>query len=151
MPHDYNSSGVEMPGESYTIPENEYILKIVKAKEGNSKAGDYQVTTDLKVVGGDHDGFDVRYHRVTFFDPTEKPDKKKAAGMSVFFLKVIGEPYDGAFKINPESWVGKKFKAYLAEKEYNGFKSMEVKWFAAIENDSQVKSSVEESEQEVPF
>lgn len=147
MPHDYNATGVEMPADGYTIPDDEYTVKIVKAKEGTSKGGDYQVVCDLRVVGGAHDGFDVKFHRVTFFDP-KNTEKKKAAGMSVFFLKVIGQPYEGAFKINPDAWVGRSFQAYLAEKEYNGYKSMEVKWFKPLEdNGSQVPADVEE----VPF
>ncbi len=146
MPHEYDSSGAEMPSSGYTIPDNEYDLKVVKATEGKSKSGDYQVTCDLKVVGGSSDGFDVKFHRVTFFDPNG--EKKKAAGMSVFFLKVIGQPFEGKFKINPENWVGKKFHGYLAEKEYNGFKSMEVKWFAPLDNEPQAAPSEVE---EVPF
>lgn len=147
MPQEYDATGAEMPSDGFTIPDNEYDLEIVKAKDGKSKNGDYQVTCDLKVIGGAHDGFDVKFHRVTFFDP--KGDKKKAAGMSVFFLKVIGQPWEGKFQINPENWKGKRFHAYLAEKEYNGFKSMEVKWFAPLENGSQVPAS--ELVEEVPF
>lgn len=135
MPHEYNAEGAEMPNDGFTIPDNEYDLEIMRAKEGKSKGGDYQVTCDLKVIGGDHAGFDVRFHRVTFFDPNG--EKKKAAGMSVFFLKVIEQPWEGKFQINPDSWVGKKFHGYLAEKEYNGFKSMEVKWFAPADVVSQ--------------
>ena len=46
-----------MPTDGFTIPENEYTVSVAEAKEGKSKNGDYQVTCELKVSGGDHDGF----------------------------------------------------------------------------------------------
>jgi hypothetical protein len=142
MPHKYNSDGAEMPQDSFVIPEGEYIMRIVKATEGQSKSGDYQVTCNLAVVEGEKKGFKVNYHRVTFLDPKKNP---QAAGMSIHFLKTIGQPWQGEYEINPGFWEGKCFLAYLVLNDYQGFKSMKVKWVKALE-----KAQSQELD-EVPF
>lgn len=145
MPHEYDGSGADMNNDSFVIPDDTYTLQIVRVKEGESKKGDYQVTVDLKVVGSDYDGFDIKFHRVTFLKASEHP---KAAGMSLHWLHVIGQPYEGKFQIDPENWEGKKLKAYLEQSEYNGFKSMKIKWVDFVE---QEESKKEEPVEEVPF
>lgn len=132
--HNYTNEGAEMINDSFIIPDGEYRLKIVKSKEGASKAGDYQVTCDLLVIAGDRKGFPVSFHRVTFIDPVKNP---KAAGMSIYFLKTIGQPWEGKFQINPEAWINAEFIAYLAQREYNGFKSMQIKWVKPINETSE--------------
>lgn len=131
-----------MPADSFVIPDGEYILRIAKAMEGKSKSGDYQVTCNLLVVDGDHKGFKVNYHRVTFLDPKKNA---QAAGMSIHFLKTIGQPWEGQFQIDPGAWEGKCFLGYLVQDDYQGFKSMKVKWVKPLD-----KAKAEELE-EVPF
>lgn len=144
MPEEFDSEGAEVPQGGYTIPDGEYVLEIKKTKEGRSKTGnDYQVTCDLEVSFGEHKGFPVKFHRVTFIPAVKN---KKAAGMGLLFLRNIGEPHSGKFKINPDAWVGKRLQAYLEANDYNGFKSMKVKWTAPVEG-----AQPEPIEEEVPF
>lgn len=132
MPHDYTSEGAEVPADSFTIPDGEYILRVDKVKEGKSKNDDYQVTCSMRVADGERKGFPVNYHRVTFLNPAKNP---KAAGMSIHWLKVLGQPWEGKFKIYPEDWIGKCFLAYLAAETFNGFESMKVKWVKALDKE----------------
>lgn len=135
MSQEYSSEGAEVPNNDFTIPDGEYTLEVKKVKEGKSKNQDYQITCDLEVVEGDHKGFPVKFHRVTFIPATKNP---KAAGMSLNFLKTLGQPHDGTFRIEPDNWVGKKFQAYLEQSEWNGFKSMKVKWFAPVVSEESI-------------
>lgn len=145
MGYRYNSTGVKMPG-GQTIPEEEYVLEIVDAKEGKSKKGDYQVKVDFKVASGVHVGFEVKYHYVTF-----QAKDSKGAGMAVHFIKSIGEPWEGEFEISPENWIGKKLMAYLSVEEYNGYHNMKasnIKPYVVGQTETDQAAS---SEEEVPF
>lgn len=138
----YNSTGIKI--DDYVIPDGEYDLKIVSATPGKTKAGDDKVTVDLAVASGQHLGFVVRFHTVTFF----LNSGHKAAGLAIKFLKTIGEPYEGEFDYYPDRWVGKKLTAYLCAEEYNGRINMKVQWVKPIDKiDSQDKNLSED----VPF
>lgn len=145
MAHEYDATEVKGVDGDYSFPDGEYPLIITAVKEGLSKeAKDFQVIVDYEVVEGPQKGQKVRFHYVTFFPPAHK-----AAGISVHYLKSIGQPWQGKFRIDPDAWVGKTLSAYLAAEEYNGKKSMKVKWVKpSVETDSQVG---EESIETVPF
>jgi hypothetical protein len=129
MAHDYTDEGAEVPqGGEYVIKDGEYDLSITKIEEKKSSGGDYQVVTSLKVVSGEKKGFTLK-NWVTFIEPSKNP---KAAGMSIHWLKTIGEPWQGKFKIEPANWVGKTFHAYLEASEFNGYKSMKIKWIQPV-------------------
>jgi hypothetical protein len=55
------------------------------------------------------------FHTVTFL-----PSKNPGAGMSVHFLKTIGQPWEGNVKVDSSQWVGAKFMGYVVTDEYNG-------------------------------
>ena len=139
MPFNYNSTGVALEGD-FTIPDDEYVLEIVSAVEGQSKKGEPQVKVDYKVAEGQRAGFPVKFHYVTF-----KPSSEKSAGMAVHFLKTIGQPWEGDFKVDASKWIGKKLLAYLAAETYGGYTNMKVKWVKPIEGQKA------EAEEEVPF
>ena len=138
MAHDYTDEGAEIPqaGE-YTITDGEYDLTIEKTNDEKATAkGDYMVSCSLKVASGEKKGFTLK-HWVTFINPANNP---KAAGMSIHWLKTIGEPWQGKFKIEPKNWVGKTFHAYLEASEFNGYKSMKIKWIQPVVSGDAVES-----------
>ena len=138
-----SSTGVQMD-DDFTIPEGEYTLEIVKAKEGLSKDGLHpQVIVDFKVADGDRKGFPINFHYVTF-----KKAGDKGAGMAIKFVKTIGEPWEGDFEVDSDNWIGKKLIAWLEPKEYQGKKNMKISWVKPVETESQVPA--EEIDQ-VPF
>jgi hypothetical protein len=55
------------------------------------------------------------FHTVTFLKAGTP-----GAGMSIHFLKTIGQPFEG--KISPDSsqWVGAEFAGYVIQEEYKG-------------------------------
>lgn len=144
MPYEYNTDGADMSGQGdFIIADGEYIMRIDDAKEGRSKKEkEYQVICDLKVADGDQKGFPVRFHRITFCDPKRSP---KGAGMAIHFLKTIGQPWEGKPNIDPSHWVGKVFLAWLEASDFNGFKSMKVKWVKPVTKEQDEELS------EVPF
>lgn len=133
MPFKASSEGISVNDE-FVIPDDEYVLEIVKVKEGLSKDGNFpQVVVNFKVAEGPRKGFPVNFHYVTF-----KKAGDKGAGMAIKFLKTIGQPWEGEFEVDADKWVGKKLVGYLAAEEYQGKKNMKVKWVKPIETGSQV-------------
>ena len=124
----YDGEGVQTQGD-FTVPEDIYLLKVERVKPGKSKikedgTGGYpQVVVDFKIAEGPRKGFPISFHYVTFL-----PKTHKAAGMAVHFLKCIGQPWEGTFKVTPGAWIGKTLQAFLEAKEYNGTKNMALKW-----------------------
>src|SRR3990167_9644212 len=145
MPHVYDGTDVEVPGSNFTIPEDEYTLEIVSVKERTSKDGHYQVEVKAVVDQGSHKGFPVKNY-VTF-SPAKKADgtPNKGAGMSVKFLKTIGQPWEGKFEINPQDWIGQKFNAFLAAEEYNGYTNMKIKWVKPVPVEEELQEAPEET------
>lgn len=144
MPFKASSEGISLDDE-FVIPDDEYVLEIVKAKEGLSKDGLYQqVIVDFKVAEGQRKNFPVNYHYVTF-----KKAGDKGAGMAIKFLKTIGQPWEGDFTVDASKWVGAKLVGYLSAEEYNGKKNMKCKWVKPVDTGSQVEK--DEAMEEVPF
>ena len=113
MPFSYSSKDVYLGGGGKypPIPNDYYDFQITDVKEKVTKNGDPMVNMTLEITSPIHTGRFV-FHNVTFpkVDPaTGKPPKW--AGMSVHFLKTIGEPFEGEFIVTPDAWIGKQFKA----------------------------------------
>ena len=125
---DYDGEGIQPSGD-FTVPEDEYVLRIAKVKPQRSKikedgTGNYpQVVVDLVVDEGPRKGFPVSFHYVTFL-----PKEARAAGMAIHWLKSIGEPWEGKFKVQPGRWLNRTIRAFLEVKEFNGIKNMKIKW-----------------------
>ena len=47
--------------------------------------------------------------------------------MAIHFLKTIGQPFEGAIKVDPAAWVGERFRGYVIQDEFNGKKSNKIK------------------------
>jgi len=125
-----------LPKGTYTFEIVEFVSKAgdTYPKEGKTKNGDPKVDILAEVVDTsvEFDGERV-FHSVTFL-PKDKP----GAGMSVHFLKTIGQPWEGNISVDPSAWVGERFKAYVIEDEYNGKKSNKIKGVEPVTADSGV-------------
>lgn len=99
----------------------------------NSKKGFPMVKCKLEIADGSFAGRSF-FHWVTFL-----PKDANGAGISVNFLKHIGEPWEGQFDVKPENWVGKIVRAMVkCEADNQGRKRNAIQWLA-------------EKEEEVPF
>lgn len=117
MTFPYNGDGIKPSGGfREPIPEGEYVLKVISAKEGKSKSGYPQVKVDFEVAHGDYVGKQVRFYYVTFM-----PKGNEGAGMAIHFLKCLGEPWEGPFEVNADNWLGKLVRANVVHEEYNGY------------------------------
>lgn len=145
MKRRYNSDGMET-GTKYTpFPIGDYLFvikKVTDTKNGatwKTKNGDDYVQVECEVDEGDYLGRKVWYG-VTFMDDKSRP----GAGMSIKFLKTIGEPYQGDFDIDSDNWVGKRFRARIKiGRNSKGDQVNEIAWL--IDEDTKL------SEDEIPF
>ena len=115
MPFSYSSTGIDgldSPGGKYPpIPDEFYEFKITDVKEKVTKNGDPMASITLEIVSAIHTGRLV-WHNVTFPKIDPATGKRPSwAGMSIHFLKTIGEDHEGDFIVSPEAWIGKQFKA----------------------------------------
>ena len=113
MSFPYDPAAPTAGGNFKLLPAGEYELQITDFKEGKTKNQDPMVNVTCEVINNaDYNGTTV-FHNVSFL-PKDKP----GAGMASHFLKTIGQPFEGALEINPDDWVGEKFKAKIGEREY---------------------------------
>lgn len=138
VPFDFDGTGIVVEEKQFTkklMPKGNYNYEIVgfvsKAgdtypKEGKTKNGDMKVDFLAEVSDGEFKGERV-FHSVTFL-PKDKP----GAGMAIHFLKTINQPWEGKFNVDPEAWIGEKFRGYTIEDEYNGKKSNKIKGIEPI-------------------
>lgn len=138
MSFEFDGTGivVEEKGDKKLMPKGNYNYEIVSflskagdeyPKEGKTKNGDPKVDFLAEVTDGPFKGNRV-FHSVTFL-----PKDSKGAGMSIHFLKTIGQPWEGKFSVTPSEWVGSRFRGYTIEDEYNGRKSNKIKGIDLIE------------------
>lgn len=113
MPFAYDGQGIDLPGTA--LPDGKYILRILSAVVGVTKAGDPKVTVDYVVHEGPFEGRTIKFHTVTFFNDKKSP----GAGMSVYFLKCIGQPHEGQFTVNESAWIGKCIEAMIVGEKAN--------------------------------
>lgn len=128
----YDATGVDpdSKGTNKLLPKGWYDFEIVEfvsksgdkyPLEGRTKNNDPMVNILCEVRNNpDYEGERV-FHNVTFLPPKGIDGKPTpGAGMSIHFLKTIGQPFEG--KINPDSsqWVGAEFAGYVINDEYNG-------------------------------
>lgn len=145
MSFDYNATGVKPSDGEYTpLPDGVYDLKIIKAEEKTTKNGDPMVVVDFEVVNNpDFSGKKIKFHNVAFV-----PRTNPGAGIPVHFLKTIGEPWEGAYKVQPQDWLGKFLKAKVGIREYEGKQYNNVTMVMPYEAEVAVNGS---SDKDVPF
>ena len=127
MAFSYNAEGIEINPKIKPIPEGEYALEIVKVQESKTKKDGYPcVIVEFRVIDNvSLNGKKIPFHYVTFF-----PKENRGAGISIHFLKTIGEPYEKDFVVEPYKWIGKRIKAHVViEKGRDGKSEFnKVKW-----------------------
>lgn len=142
MPFEFDGSGIVVGDKQFVkklMPKGNYNYEIVGfisksgetyPKEGTTKNGDPKVDFLAQVTTpGEFEGERV-FHSVTFL-PKDKP----GAGMSIHFLKTINQPWENKFKVDPQAWIGERFRGYTIEDEYNGRKSNKIKGIEPIVKD----------------
>lgn len=140
MSFNYDSTGVVVDEkgsfEKKLLPKGSYDLEIVEFTskagksypcEGTTKNGDPKVDLLAEVTTEGEFKGERLFHSVTFMGK-DKP----GAGMSVHFLKTIGQPWEGKLDVDPTQWVGAKFRGYVIQDEYNGKKGNKIKGIEPI-------------------
>ena len=116
----YDSKGQDPTGAREAppdvLPENKYRLRIARTKDLKSKDGDDMVVVELRVDKGELKGARVGPHFVVFPDPEEA----SWAGIALHFLKCIGEPWEGNFRVDSKRWIGRLIEADVIEDVYKG-------------------------------
>lgn len=112
MPFKHDSTGVN-PDAFPLLPADEYVFRIVDAREEISKKGYHMVKTEIEVAEGDHKGFQLT-HYVVFI-----PKGQKGDGINVHFRKCINVPFGGDDEVNAADWVGRRFKATVSVDDEN--------------------------------
>lgn len=113
-PFNYDDNGIEKRAAFVPMPDGDYVVKVLKAEPGITSKGDDKVTVVYEVMAGEFKGRLLKNHTVTFF----KDRKKKGAGMALDVLKALGEPWEGAFTVNENNWVGRWVKARVAQEPF---------------------------------
>jgi len=141
----YNSGGaVPDDGIPKPIPAGEYVMEIVKAVVGKSKtSGHDMVTVTASPIDGEYKGRKVRMF-VIFY-----PTGHKNIGLTLHFLKTIGEPYDGEFDWDETRWTGRMFIANIGIEIFNGEAQNNVRRIRPVEEGARSVSPAQE--EEVPF
>lgn len=129
---DFDATGIDADskGANKVLPKRWFDLKIIEftskagdqyPKVGRTKNNDPMVNILCEVVNDPEFNGERVFHTVTFM-PAKKPDgtPTPGAGMSVHFLKTIGQPFEGKIKPNPDSWVGAEFAGYVIQEEFKG-------------------------------
>lgn len=132
MSFKFNATGIDpdSKGTNKVLPKRWYDLQIVEfvskagdtyPKDGKTQNGDPMVNILCEVINDDEFNGERVFHTVTFL-PAKKADGKPTpgAGMSVHFLKSIGQPWEGEHDVDSSKWVGSEFKAYVISEEYKG-------------------------------
>lgn len=115
MSFEFDTTGIDpdKKGGRPKVPPGMYKFRIMTALEGRSKNNNPNVALECEVMDNvEHNGKTVP-HWVTFL-----PKENAGSGIAVHFLKVIGEPYEGAVVVEPENWVGKTFLGKVEEEPY---------------------------------
>lgn len=126
MTFSYDGTGInpDAQGTAKLLPKRFHNFEILSfiakdgteyPKDGKTKNGDPMVNFLCEVVDDEEFNGERVFHTVTFL-PKESP----GAGMSIHFLKTIGEAWEGKFEVDSDSWVGKRFTGYVINEEYKG-------------------------------
>ena len=119
-----NYTGVR---EAFGIPdEDTYHVMIVQAKSTKSKKGDPMVNFKMEIIEGAVTKR-VFSGQFLFSNRVFIQSNEQVSGFNKHFLKVIGEPYDEEFTVEPDHWVGKQLKVTVVHEMYEGKEQAKVK------------------------
>lgn len=132
MSFKFDATGIDpdSKGTSKLLPKRWFNFEVVSfiskagdeyPKDGKTQNGDPMVNILCEVIDDEEFNGERIFHTVTFL-PAKRPDGKPTpgAGMSVHFLKTIGQPWEGAYEVDSSQWIGAKFMGYVITDEYKG-------------------------------
>lgn len=107
------------PTEGFTLlPDGTYDLQITNTAQKVSKKNDPMVNIECEVINNEEFNGKKIFYNVTFIAKGKPGD-----GMSTHFLKTIGQPWEGTITVDPENWVGERFRAKIGVREYKSDKT----------------------------
>ena len=126
MSFNFDGTGIDpdAKGTNVLLPKRFHSFEILNfeakngdeyPKEGYTRNKDPMVSILCEVIDDEEFNGERVFYTITFL-PKDKP----GAGMSIHFLKTIGEPWEGSFEVNSNNWVGKRFMGYVINEEYKG-------------------------------
>ena len=114
-----NMTGVEEGGAAIKVlPQGEYVVEVVEAKDGLTKNDDPMISLKLVVDRGEFKG---QWLWDNIIIPNEGSPAEKIKGRSKHFLHCIGEEYEGEFNWDNSRWVGKKVTVEVDHEPANDY------------------------------
>ena len=110
---EYDSTAVKL-GKYSLIPEGWFPFKIFSTEERTTRTGNDMVLCKCECLDPDYQDINI-WHFVTFIPPGDPGD-----GINVNFRKSIGVEWEGKCSINVKDWIGKRFRGYVVQREYEG-------------------------------
>jgi hypothetical protein len=103
--------------EAETVPEGEYDLRIIKAEDGESKAGNPMTSVLIKIEDAPIPNASPVRHWLTYPDSKTPADQRNMRLLDIKrFLTCFGVPMT-AYGFDSEDLVGATGRAYLAQEE----------------------------------
>lgn len=135
----YNSGGAIPTEMGQPIPRGEYAMEITQVLPGRSKAsGTEMVTVTAKILDEAQRNRTIKHY--VMFHPTGH----QSVGMTLHFLKTIGEPWEGEFEWDETRWIGRRFMGTVEWEMFNGNPSHKIKRVRPM-------AEVITTQEEVPF
>lgn len=103
--YDADTTDVEESGSFEVVPAGSHAVFIKQVTDKITKANDPMISVWYEIASGDLEG------RLLFDNiviPKAGSPAFKIMGRTKHFLHVIGQPYEGKFKVIPENWVHEK-------------------------------------------
>ncbi len=116
---EYDTTDINERGAFVPIPTGDYVLRITKTEEKQTKNKDPLVVVEFTVDEGDYAGHKI-WHNVPFL-----PKQSAGAGISKHFLHMIGEEYEGKIMVNPDHWIDKIVHANVGIDNYTALNGQE--------------------------
>ena len=138
-------TGVEENTDFPLLPQGLYSCRVSNVEDGYSQAGDPMIKVTLEVISGEYVGR-LAFDRILF--PKKGSKAEKILGRSKHFLHSIDEPYEGAFVIDSDNWIGKKCDVFILHREYEGKTYANVRGYDPIDPETKKKLP---GNTEIPF
>ena len=113
---EYDATDMNKPMDRPIIPPCRLNVIIRSVDKKISKKNNTYYSVKVEVDEGEYLGAKI------WGNVTAIPAGEKGAGMFIHWLKSIGEPFEGKFTVNPNSWIGRRFVADISDEEYEGKK-----------------------------
>lgn len=137
-----NLNGVDAWEGGVILPPGKYVARVTDAEEGQSSGGDPQIQLQLRAVGGEHDGGEIRDWIVV---------NAKTLGKVKQVLSALGLPSDGELDLDAASFVGKSCEIVVRNEPYDGKDRSRVKAYSPAQGQSDVTPAGATTSSDLPF